>query len=124
MIKVERSAAAHLAGAGVWLGRGASLAKVVADVVRGAGRWLLRGVSVLERVQARRLALRELYSLDDRLLQDIGLRREQVGITVDAMFRGNPVAAAPRPSREVSTGGTGDVTELDTSNDRHYDSAA
>ncbi len=70
------------------------------------------------------LALRGLYALDDRLLQDIGLRREQVGSTVNAMFRRNPVAEVTQRSREVDTGGSGDVTELDASNDRHYQSAA
>ncbi len=124
MMNVERSASAHLPGAGVWLERGAGLARVVAGVVRGTGRWLLRGLSVLERAQARHLVLRELCALDDRLLQDIGLRREQVGSTVNAMFRGNPVAEATQPSREVDTGGSRDVTEVGASNDRHYDSAA
>jgi uncharacterized protein YjiS (DUF1127 family) len=124
MMNVERRAAAHLPGAGVWLERGAGLARGVAGVARGTGRWLLRGLAALERTQARRLALRELYALDDRMLQDIGLRREQVGSTVNAMFRGKPVAETTQPSRQVDTGGSGDVTELDTSNDRHYDSAA
>ena len=124
MINVERRASAHLPGAGIWLERGAGLARVAAGVVRGTSRWLRRGLSVLEGAQARRLAMRSLYALDDRLLQDIGLRRDQVGSTVDAMFRGSPVAEATQPSREVDSGGRGDVTELNASNDRHYDSAA
>ncbi len=125
MINLERSASAHVAGAGVWLERGAGLARGVAGVARGTGRWLLRGLSALERAQTRRLALRELYALDDRMLQDIGLRREQVGSTVNAMFRGNAVVAeATQPSRQVDASGSGDVTELGASNDRHYDSAA
>ena len=124
MMNVERRASAHLPGTGVWLERGAGLARTAAGAARGMSRWLRRGFSALERAQARRLAMRELYALDDRLLQDIGLRREQVGSTVSAMFRGNSVAEATQPPPKVDTGGSGDVTELGASNDRHYDSAA
>ena len=124
MISVERSASAHLPAARVWLKRGEGLARAAVGVVRGMNRWLGRGLSALGRAQARRVAVRQLYALDDRLLRDIGIPREQVGVVVDAMFRGGPVAEATQPSREVDAGGTGDTAALDASNDRHYQSAA
>ena len=124
MINVEQSASAHLPAARVWLQRGEGLARAAVGVVRGMNRWLWRGLLALDRARARRVALRELYALDDRLLQDIGLHREQLGVTVDALLRGDPVAEATQPSRKVDAGGTGDITEPDASNDRHYRSAA
>jgi uncharacterized protein YjiS (DUF1127 family) len=124
MINVERSASAHLPAARVWLQRGEGLARATVGGVRQVGRWLWRGLSALERTQARRAAVRQLYALDDRLLRDIGIPREQVGAVVDAMLRAGPVAEATQPSREVDAGGTGDVTDRDASNDRHYRSAA
>ena len=124
MINVERSASAHLPAARVWLKRGEGLARAAVGVVRGMNRWLGRGLSALGRAQARRVAVRQLYALDDRLLRDIGIPREQVGVVVEAMFRGHPVAEATQPSRQVDTGGSGDFTEPDASNDRHYQSAA
>jgi uncharacterized protein YjiS (DUF1127 family) len=145
MINVEKSASAHLPAAGVWLQRGKGLARAAAAAVRGISGWVRRGFLALVRVHARSIALRELSALDNRLLQDIGLRRDQLGATVDAMFQGEPVAEAtqpPReveagdifqgepvaeatqPSREVEAGDIGDVTELNANNDRHYRSAA
>ena len=65
------------------------------------GNWLQRVFTAFGRAHARRMAMRELYALDNRLLQDIGLRRDQVGETVNAMFRTDPVAEAAQSSREV-----------------------
>jgi hypothetical protein len=70
------------------------------------------------------VALRELHTLDDRLLQDIGLRRDQVGTTVDAMFRGDTVAETTQPSLELDTADSGNVPAVAASNDRHFQSAA
>jgi hypothetical protein len=75
-------------------------------------------------VYARSVALRELHALDDRLLRDIGLRRDQVGITVDAMFRNNEVTETAQPVRQVDTGGDAVTPVVDASNDRHFQSAA
>ena len=86
--------------------------------------WVRRAFSGLGRVHARRVAMRELHSLDDRLLRDIGLRRDQVGMTVDAMFRGDAVAETAQPVRQVDTGKKGDVPVVGISNDGRFQSAA
>jgi uncharacterized protein YjiS (DUF1127 family) len=114
MINVEKSAGLRLPADGVWLQRGEALAKAAVAVVRSINDW----------VNARSVALRELHALDDRMLQDIGLRRDQVGVTVDAMFRGNAVTETPQPVRQVDAGGNGDIPVVDASNDRHFQSAA
>ena len=124
MINVEQGASARLPAAGVWLRRGEGLARAAVAVVRGMGRWLRRGSAALGRAHARRVALRELHTLDDRLLQDIGLRRDQVGTTVDAMFRGDTVAETTQPSLELDAADSGDAPAVAASNDRHFQSAA
>ena len=85
------------------------------------GNWLRRIISAFGRARARRMALRELYALDNRLLQDIGLRRDEVREAVSAMFRTVPVAEASQPAREAAVSGIAAVGEH---NDRHYQSAA
>ena len=124
MINVEKSAGLRLPADGVWLQRGEGPAKAAVAVVRSINDWVRRGFSALGRVYARSVALRELHALDDRMLQDIGLRRDQVGVTVDAMFRGNAVTETPQPVRQVDAGGNGDIPVVDASNDRDYRSAA
>ncbi len=86
-----------------------------------AGSWLQRIFSALGRAQARRAALRELYALDNRMLRDIGLRRDEVGPVVSAMFRADSVAEAAPSSREVPSG---HFAAAGGHNDRHYQSAA
>lgn len=124
MFSTEKSASAHLPAARIWLKRGEALARAIGTAARGMNRWMQRGLSALERGQARRLALRELYALDDRLLQDIGLSREQVPVTVNAMFRREPLAGATGPSREENSGGASQHTKTDASNDGRFKSAA
>jgi uncharacterized protein YjiS (DUF1127 family) len=124
MINMEKSASAHLPAARVWLQRGEGLAKAVGFVAGAVSRWVGRKLSALERAQARRMALRELYALDDRLLQDIGLSREQVPAAVNAMFSGGPLADATQPSPQVNAGDAGQRPGADASNDRHFKSAA
>lgn len=124
MTTLEKSASARLPVARFWVERGEGLASTAIGLGSVLIRWLPRRLSALARVQARRVALRQLHALDDRLLQDIGLRRDQVGITVDAMFRGDPVAETKQPSREVDAGAAGDTPAVDASNNRHYQSAA
>ena len=124
MIKMEQSAAARLPVDGVWMQRGEGLGRAAVVAVRKINAWVGRGFSALGGVYARSVALRELHALDDRLLQDIGLRRDQVGTTVDAMFRGDAVAETAQPSRQVDADGNGDIPVVDASNDRDYRSAA
>lgn len=117
MIDTERSASARLPAASTWLTRGESLARVAAGVFGGLGRWLGRAA-------ARRAALRALYRLDDRLLKDIGLRRDQVGELVDAMFRGADTEMVVRPAGRVAATDSGDVGAASVGNDGEYRSAA
>jgi uncharacterized protein YjiS (DUF1127 family) len=117
MIDLENGASARLPAAHVWLERGESLARTAAGVVGGMLRWL-------ERARARRAALRELYRLDDRLLQDIGLRRDQVGELVDGMFRRSEPRAAARPVDNVVVAGGEDVDGVRAGNDGEYRAAA
>ncbi len=124
MINVEQSAGLRLPADGVWLQRGEGLARAAVVVVRKINGWVGRGFSAPGRVYARSVALRELHALDDRMLQDIGLRRDQVRTTVDAMFRGDAVAETAQPSRQVVAGGNEDIPVVDAGNDRHYRSAA
>ena len=100
MIDMEKSASAHLPA---------------------AGSWLRRIFSALGRAQARRTALRELYALDNRLLRDIGLRRDEVGATVSAMFRVDREAEVALSLEEVRPR---NIAAADGHNDRHYQTAA
>ena len=124
MTNVEQSAGLRLPADGVWMQRGKGLARAAVVVVRRINGWVRRGFSALGRVYARGVALRELHALDDRLLQDIGLQRDQVRITVEAMFRGDGVVETAQPVRQVDAGGNGDIPVVDAGNDRHFQSAA
>lgn len=124
MFSMEKRASAHLPAARVWVQRGESLAKVLGAAARGVGQWLGRGLSALERGQARRMAMRELYALDDRLLKDIGLSRDQVPATVSAMFRSEPRVDAVRPSLEVKAVDGAALAGADAGNEGNYKSAA
>lgn len=124
MLSQEKSASAQLPAGRVWLQRGEGLAKALAAAAGGIARMMRRGYSTLERAQGRRMALRELYALDDRTLQDIGLSRELVPATVSAMLGPKPVAQAMESSREVNAGDAADIPSVDTSNDASYKSAA
>ena len=84
----------------------------------GKGNWLQRIFSAFGRAHARRMAMRELYALDNRLLQDIGLRRDEVGATVSAMFRTERVAEVAKPSR------TSGIAPVAVRNDDQLQSAA
>ena len=124
MNDMEKSASAHLPATRFWLELGEGVAKAAAGVAQGFNRTFQGSVAILEGVTARRAARRELYALGDRLLQDIGLRRDQVGETVDGMFRRGPAEAAAQLSREVAAAGSEDIAAVKASNDRHYQSVA
>ena len=124
MIDMEKSASAHLPASGVWLQLGEGVVSAAASGVRGMNRYFQRSLSTLERAMARRAARRELYALGDRLLQDIGLRRDQVEETVDTMFRRGPGEAIAKPSREVIAGSSEGIAAVSVSNDPHYKSVA
>ena len=113
MTDMEKRATARLRTAGTWLERGEGLARVVTRVV-----------SAIARARARRHTLRALYALDDRILQDIGLARDQVESTVDAMLSRPPVADEVVAVRDVNAGQAEDIAAPGVSNARHYESAA
>lgn len=108
MSNMENRASAHLTTNGTWLERGEAVAKAVGRAARAADSWLNRTFSGLAAAQARREARRELYSLDDRMLADIGLRRDQVAECVDAMYRKN--SAVSQNASAVAS--TDDATEI------------
>ena len=97
MHNVDGGAVARLPVIEVWLRRGESLGRGVLNAARRVEARIDRTLAWLGRAQARRVARRDLHRLDDRLLKDIGLRRDQVDEFVDAMFRADPGAAMDRP---------------------------
>jgi len=54
-------------------------------------------VSTLRRWDRRRLAIRELMALDDRMLDDIGVRRDDIHRVVDGLL-----SSAPRPATRAT----------------------
>lgn len=124
MMDVEKSASARCSTTNVWLTRGESLASALAVAVRRLQRALGGGLSSLRRAGARRAALRELYRLDDRLLADIGLRREQVAELVDGMFRRDGAETVIRAPGKSTVAACGDVAGADAGNDDRFRSAA
>jgi uncharacterized protein YjiS (DUF1127 family) len=121
MIDREKSASARLPVARIWLQRGEALAGAASDAVRTIDVWLGRRLSVFAAAQARRAARRELYTLDDRLLKDIGLRREQIAEFVDGMFRGDGESTR-RPARVAARAEA--VAEIGAGNERQLKTAA
>lgn len=121
MIDVEKSASARLPMMRVWLERGERFAASVSRGLLRVDAWLARRLSAFEGAQARRAARRELYALDDRLLNDIGLRREQIPEFVDGMFRGNSETVR-RPSAILAKAAA--AAEVDAGTARPYRSAA
>ena len=90
MHNVDGGAVARISVGGVRLSRGEGLGGKLREALR-------RFEHRLGRAHARRTARRDLYRLDDRLLQDIGLRRDQVDEFVDSMFRKEKIVAVKRP---------------------------
>jgi uncharacterized protein YjiS (DUF1127 family) len=124
MFGLQNSAGTRLPAAGVWVRRGEGLARAAAAAVRAAGRWMQRAYSAMAGANARRDAKRALYALDDRMLQDIGLRRDEVASTVDAMFRRAETKVGVEPVRDLNASETNEVAVTDASNDRRFESAA
>jgi uncharacterized protein YjiS (DUF1127 family) len=79
------------------------LARLQAGTARLVGRWLAQSAAGLRAWRERRVALRALQGLDDRMLRDIGLTRADL---LDfARRRPLPAGAgeAPRPAAVVVT---------------------
>ena len=124
MFGLQNSAGARLPAVGLWIRRGEGLARAATAAVWAVGRWLQRAYSATAGAKARRDARRALYALDDRMLQDIGLRRDEVASTVDAMFRRAEANVGVEPVRNVNASETTEVAVADASNDRRFESAA
>ena len=128
MFGLQKSAAVRLPAVGLWIRRGENLARAAATAARVVFGWLRRARAAMAYAKARRDAKRALYALDDRMLQDIGLRRDEVAGTVDAMFRRAEDRGGLAPVGNVNTSETPKVAEVaevaDASNDRRFDSAA
>ena len=71
-----------------------------------SSRWNLATGALVRRLRhwrARRVAIRQLSKLDDRLLRDIGIDRSQLPIVVGGLLRESErPAAAPKPPSVVS----------------------
>ena len=72
----------------------------VGRIVAGLSTALLSGLRSLRLWRRRRVALRELQSLDDRMLKDIGVPRGQIFHVVESLLRDPADQPAPR-SAEV-----------------------
>lgn len=51
-------------------------------VLRGTGLWIVAGMGGILRAMAHHRARRHLHGLDDRLLRDIGIRRDDIDTAV------------------------------------------
>lgn len=116
MIDHRESTLARAAWARAWVVKGERLSAVAGAI----GRGLVGAVKAVRRWQARNAARAALEGLDDRLLRDIGLRRDQIEPAVQAMFRKPPVPVASAAPNAVETG----VTPRRPANDADYKSAA
>jgi uncharacterized protein YjiS (DUF1127 family) len=77
-------------------------AQALRRLVRGIVGIIAQGAEALRRSDRRRVGYRELMALDDRLLRDIGLHRDQIPAAVKGLLRNesNPVA---KPQAYVAT---------------------
>ncbi len=75
-------------------GRAQAVRQALRGLIRGSVGAVRHGAEALQRWHRRRVGYRELMALDDRLLRDIGLRRDQIPAAVDGLWRheSNPVA--------------------------------
>lgn len=113
MHNVDGGAIARSPVADVWQHRGEGLGKAFGEFFRRLGR-----------ARARRAARRDLHRLDDRLLKDIGLRRDQVDEFVDTMFRRGDNVAATRPTDTAIAEAIEDMAEVNAGDDDSLRSAA
>ncbi len=101
-------------------GRAQAVRQALGGLIRGIVGAVRQGAEALQRWHRRRVTYRELMALDDRLLRDIGLRRDQIPAAVDGLWRheSNPVA---KPQAYVATVAG---RPLDAANDDKADLAA
>ncbi len=82
--------------------RAQAVRQALRGLIRGSVGAVRQGAEALRRWHLRRVTYRELMALDDRLLHDIGLRRDQIPAAVKGLLRNesNPVA---KPQAYVAT---------------------
>ncbi len=76
--------------------------RAVRRLVRGIVGIIAQGAEALRRWHLRRVTYRELMALDDRLLHDIGLRRDQIPAAVKGLLR-NESNLVAKPQAYVAT---------------------
>ncbi len=99
-----------------------------AQAVRQALRGLIRGIvdavqqgtEALQRWHRRRVTYRELLALNDHLLHDIGLHRDQIPAAVEESLRNEPGPAAKPQAYVATVAGR----QSDAANDDRSDLAA
>ena len=100
--------------------RAQAVRQALRGLIRGSVRAVRHGAEALQHWHRRRVTYRELMALDDHLLHDIGLHRDQIPAAVEGLWRNesNPVA---KPQAYVAT-----VTgrQSDAANDDRPDLAA
>jgi uncharacterized protein YjiS (DUF1127 family) len=121
MIDDRESTLARAAAERGWVVRGERYSAVVGTGWRTVVGRLQSMADAFVCWQSRHAARLALEALDDRLLKDIGLRRDQIDLTVDAMFRRKP--SSPATARvAVAVEGHGALNSA--ANDGDYKSAA
>lgn len=82
-----------------WMARGERLGRMLVGGARAVHDRLDAMVTRVARWQGHRLAIRELERLDNRLLKDIGLRRDQIPAAAAGLYRREPEAQAQGAAR-------------------------
>ncbi len=71
-------------------GRAQAVRQALRGLIRGIVGAVRHGAEALQRSHRRRVGYRELMALDDRLLRDIGLRRDQIPAAVEESLWNQP----------------------------------
>ncbi len=84
-------------------GRAQAVRQALRGLIRGIVGAVRQGAEALQRSHRRRVAYRELMALDDRLLRDIGLHRDQIPAAVEVGGRPWLIPQRLQPQPYVAT---------------------